>query len=43
MSTDRRLPVECASCGWQGRRKPGNVVQCPRCGGIAAFQVKDER
>jgi len=29
--------VECA-CGWQGKRKPGNPVQCPRCGGFASYQ-----
>jgi predicted Zn-ribbon and HTH transcriptional regulator len=30
--------VECADCGWQGKRKPGNPVQCPRCGGFASYQ-----
>lgn len=31
-------PVECGKCGWAGRRKPGNTVQCPKCGSFAAFQ-----
>lgn len=30
--------VECGGCGWTGRRKPGNLVQCPRCGGVASYQ-----
>lgn len=34
----KRIPVECGTCGWKSRRKPGNFVSCPRCGGIAAFQ-----
>jgi len=33
------LPVECGACGWKSRRKPGNTVQCPKCGGIAGFQT----
>ena len=33
-----RLPVECGNCGWTGKRKPGNIVQCPKCGSFAAFQ-----
>lgn len=37
-----RLPVICAKCGWTGRRKPGNIVQCPKCFGIAAFQPEKE-
>lgn len=32
------LPVECGACGWTGKRKPGNLVQCPKCGGFAGFQ-----
>jgi len=30
--------VECDACGWQGKRKPGNPVQCSRCGGFAIYQ-----
>ena len=30
--------VECGGCGWTGKRKPGKVVECPDCGGIAAWQ-----
>lgn len=33
------LPVTCASCGWSGA--PGNVVQCPKCGALAAFQIEE--
>lgn len=32
------LSVECGGCGWTGKRKPGNLVQCPKCGEFAAFQ-----
>lgn len=35
---DERLPVECGACGWAGKRKPGNIVMCPKCGAAAAFQ-----
>lgn len=31
--------VECASCGWKSRRKTGQTVTCPDCGGIAGFDV----
>ena len=31
-------PVACASCGWSGRRKPGKLVVCPKCGAWAAYQ-----
>ncbi|HET7412464.1 MAG TPA: hypothetical protein VFJ18_07350 [Pararhizobium sp.] len=31
--------VECGGCGWTGRRKPGNLVQCPKCGEFAGFQM----
>lgn len=30
--------LACAVCGWTGRRKPGRVVTCPRCGSVGAFQ-----
>lgn len=30
--------VACAACGWSGKRKPGALVQCPKCGAFAAFQ-----
>ncbi len=30
------MPVECGACGWQGRRKTGQIVQCPKCGSFAA-------
>jgi hypothetical protein len=35
-----RLPVACGSCPWQSRRLPGNVVWCPKCGSLAAFQAE---
>lgn len=38
-----RLPVECGHCGWKGHRKPGNVVQCPKCGSFAAFQCQPRK
>lgn len=34
--------AECASCGWTGRRKTGNTVDCPDCGGVAGFVLSDE-
>lgn len=37
----RLLPIECGNCGWVGKRSAGKVVGCPKCGGIAAFQVRD--
>lgn len=37
----RLLPVECANCGWKGKRASGKIVECPDCGQIAAFQVSD--
>ena len=37
---EERLPVECGGCGWNGKRKPGNVVICPKCGTVAAFQIE---
>lgn len=37
-----RLPVECGACGWTGRRKPGNIVECPKCGSIAGFQINEK-
>jgi transposase len=33
-------PVTCAACGWSGKRKPGKLVQCPKCGNWAAYQVE---
>lgn len=38
-----RQKVECAGCGWTGKRKVGNVVTCPKCGAIAAFQMPTDR
>lgn len=38
MAESERLPVECGACGWTGKRKPGNIVMCPKCGAAAAFQ-----
>lgn len=35
--------VICASCGWKGRRKTGKLVECPRCGEVATFDVRDKR
>lgn len=32
------LPVECGACGWTGKRKPGKLVWCPKCGECAGFQ-----
>jgi hypothetical protein len=32
------LPVACGSCGWTGRRAPGRIIICPKCGHIAGFQ-----
>lgn len=37
----KRLRVECGACGWTGTRKPGSLVQCPKCGGFAGFQALD--
>jgi hypothetical protein len=37
--TETMQPVECGACGWRSRRKTGNVVICPKCSSIAAFQV----
>lgn len=34
------LPVVCGACGWHARRKPGNIVWCPKCGEQAAFQCE---
>lgn len=34
-----RQKVECGGCGWTGKRAIGNVVFCPKCGSIAAFQI----
>lgn len=34
--------VACGSCGWTGRRKPGQIVTCPKCGAIAGFQGEVE-
>ena len=31
--------VVCASCGWQGRRKTGKLVDCPSCGRCAGFDI----
>lgn len=39
--TETLAPVECASCGWTGKRKTGKIVECPKCGEIAAFQIED--
>lgn len=33
-----RLPVECGSCNWRGKRMAGKLVYCPKCGSQAAFQ-----
>lgn len=30
--------VICGACGWTGRRKTGQIVVCPRCGGIAGYE-----
>lgn len=30
--------VICAACGWQGRRKTGQIVVCPKCGKCATFK-----
>ena len=38
---EKIAPVECGACGWQGRRKTGQIVQCPKCGSFAAFQIED--
>lgn len=43
MSDRKLLKVECARCGWTGRRKAGNVVWCPKCGGAAAFQSEGDQ
>jgi predicted RNA-binding Zn-ribbon protein involved in translation (DUF1610 family) len=37
------LPVVCASCGWSSRRLPGQTVQCPNCGAMAAFQPENAK
>jgi hypothetical protein len=34
------IPVACA-CGWTGKRKPGKLVTCPKCGSFAAYQVTE--
>lgn len=39
MMRETMQPVECGGCGWKSRRKTGNTVTCPKCGGFAAFQV----
>ena len=36
--TLERLPVECGSCNWKGKRMSGKLVYCPKCGSLAAFQ-----
>ena len=38
MESVKLLPVECGACGWLGKRKPGNLVICPKCGACAGFQ-----
>lgn len=40
-TSEKALPVECASCGWTGKRKTGNPVFCPKRSKCAAFQVSD--
>lgn len=37
-TSEKALPVECASCGWTGKRKTGNLVFCPKCGKPAGFR-----
>lgn len=34
--------TECANCGWSGKRKTGNIVDCPDCGRSAGFALSDE-
>lgn len=29
----------CASCGWRGRRKTGQLIFCPKCGECATFDT----
>ena len=40
MVDEQMMRVECGGCGWKGRRKSGKIVQCPKCGGIAAYQCE---
>jgi uncharacterized Zn finger protein (UPF0148 family) len=35
--------VICAHCGWTGRRKTGQLVDCPKCGNGATFDITPNR
>ena len=39
MTRETMARVVCATCGWTGRRKTGQIVVCPRCGGICGYDT----
>ena len=43
MTRETRQPVECACCGWTGKRMTGQIVMCPKCGGWATFVWTPDR
>lgn len=43
MTRETRQPVECACCGWTGKRMTGQIVMCPKCGQPATFVWVDPR
>ena len=43
MTRETRQPVECACCGWTGKRATGQIVTCPKCGGWATFVWTPDR
>lgn len=41
MTKEVMANVVCASCGWKGKRKTGQLVECPACKSTATFDIKD--
>lgn len=40
-AADTRRPVECANCGWKGKRMTGKTHDCPKCGAWVTFTGED--